>query len=86
MQEALDLSWAEFVLRSIAFRENREFEVLMTREVAYQGYRAQYVFSKKKPLSKDNFWPIGKTSKTASEKQRDAFMEAFKKYKKQKDG
>ena len=87
MQEALDMSWAEFILRSIAFRDERKHRVILAREIAYQSYCSQFLFSKRKPASKERFWPIepeGQKSKV-SDSQKKAFMAAFHKYKKIKD-
>lgn len=88
MREALGMSWAEFVLRSIAFREEREFQMLMTREISYQSYCSQFAFSKKKPVKKQKFWPIGVVEETSkvTKNQRKAFLDAFKKYKKESNG
>lgn len=88
MQDALDMSWAEFILRSIAFREKRKFEMSMVREIAYQSYCAQFIFSKKKPKSKKKFWPLEdkKNKGGVSETQRQAFLKAYLNYKKQVNG
>lgn len=83
------MSWAEFVLRSIGFREQREFEMMMTREVSYELYKNGFVFAKGKPVKKDKFWPIGKKKKRVSkvsDAARQKFMKAFEAYKKKVDG
>lgn len=83
LDDVLGMSWAEFVLRSIGFREKIERERLLVREVAYQVYCSQFVWSKKKPKSKNKFWPITSDApKRASIKAKNAFLNAFKKYKK----
>ena len=77
------MSWAEFVLRSIGFREQREFDMKMHRESAYWGYRASMIFSKKKPVNKDEFWPIGKGNEienTVSEEMKSRFREETAKW------
>ena len=86
------MSWAEFVLRSIGFKEQREFEMRMTREVAYQMYVGNHQSSKKKPKSKDKFWAIGeqKQEKGITKQHEQAFLQAHKRYleelKNKKDG
>lgn len=75
------MSWAEFVLRSIGFKEKREFEMLMTREIAYQSYCMQYVFGKGKPKSKDKFWKIGEKRPIKTEVP-EAFRKAREEYEK----
>lgn len=78
------MSWAEFVLRSISFREDREFEMIMTREIAYQSHCMQYLFGKEKPPKKDVFWKIGKQSKdSGNEERKKAYLEALEKFKKE---
>lgn len=77
------MSWAEFVLRSIGFKEEREFQMLMTREIAYQAHSMQYVFGKSKPPRKDKFWNIGEetvNNTNISDEQIEAFREAKRKY------
>ena len=73
------MSWAEFVLRSIGFRQEVEFEMRMTRAIAYQSHVAQYAFSKKKPPTIEKFWPIGEKSDLPDEME-EAFLAAHKKY------
>lgn len=81
LQEAYDMSWAEFVIRSIGFKEQREYEMKMTREVAYQIYLGNHSFSKNKPKSKEKFWSIGEQKKPKINKvQEEAFRKAHKKY------
>lgn len=87
MQEVLDMSWAEFLLRSIGFKEKRKRELLLVREIAYQNYCSQFVWSKKKPKSKEKFWPIdAQAPKKASKKAKNAFLAAFKDYKNKING
>ncbi len=87
LQEAYDMSWAEFVLRSDGYRKKQEREEMLFREIAYQSHCGQYMFSKKSPPRKEAWWPIGrKKSQTIGEEQRQAYLEAVKKYKEQKNG
>ena len=80
LQDVLDMSWAEFVLRSIGFKDKREFEMLMTREIAYQSHTMQYVFGKSKPPTKEKFWKIGEGKKVVKKNPPPAFMDAMKDY------
>lgn len=64
MQDLYDMSWAEFVLRSIGFKKEQERKEELTRAVAYQSYRAGFVFSKENPLPIDRFWKIGSDEQT----------------------
>lgn len=81
-----DMSWAEFILRSIGFKKKLEREEKLARVIAYQSYCSQFAFSKKKPKPIDQFWKIGdsKKSKSLSEDQRLAYMKQVEEYEKQK--
>lgn len=57
------MTWAEFQLRSFQYWEDVKREQILFREVAYMGYCNLFAFSKKKPKSKEEFWPIEKGSK-----------------------
>ncbi len=74
------MSWAEFVLRSIGFKEKREFEMLMHREVAYQAHCMQYLFGKNNPPKKDSFWKIGDNKKAVTKQVPEAFLKAREEY------
>ena len=73
------MSWAEFVLRSIGFREEREFVATMVREVAYETHGVRYLFSKKNPPKKEVYWPIGQKKQGIKEIPRQ-FLEAREAY------
>ena len=79
------MSWAEFVLRSIGFRDKRQREESLFRELAYQTHCLQYMMSKKNPPAIDKFWKIGenKQTKSVSEETKKAYAEAFEKYKRE---
>lgn len=74
------MSWAEFVLRSIGFKEQQEFEMLMFREVSYQAHCMQYLFGKKNPPKKDAFWRIGDKKKPITKEVPEAFLKAREEY------
>ena len=78
------MSWAEFVLRSIAFREDREREEQLFRAVAYQSYCNQFVLGKGKPKALEAFWPIGK--KKVSKQVPEAFKRQLEAYKNRNNG
>lgn len=80
------MSWPEFVLRSIGHKKKQEREEMLFREVAYQAHCSQYLFAKGKPPRKEAFWKIGTDKKQEfGEEQRQAFLEAMRKYKEQKE-
>lgn len=60
---------------------------MLFREVAYQAHCSQYIFAKGKPPRKEAFWKIGETKKQQGlgEEQRQAYLEAVRKYKEQKE-
>ncbi len=81
------MSWAEFVIRSISFWEEREYEQKLYREVAYQMYCGQFVWGKQKPKSKNEFWPIGEEPKKGVDNgMLNAFLKAHEKYEKERNG
>lgn len=53
------MTWAEFCIRSFAFRRKREWDMMMTREVAYEVFTLKFMFGKNKPPTKKRYWPIG---------------------------
>lgn len=79
------MSWAEFLIRSIGFRRQREYEMMMFREVAYSAYVGGWM-GKSKPPSKEKFWPIGNKKKGVNEQAKEAFLKAREQYLKQKNG
>jgi hypothetical protein len=86
LQEVYDMSWAEFVLRSIGFQEEREFMATMVREVSYEAHSMRYIFSKKSPPKKEVYWPIGKKKKATKAHVPESFLKAREEYLKQKNG
>lgn len=88
LNEVYDMSWVEFVTRSIGFKKKRKYEAFMVRVIAYQSFCSQYIFSKKKPPSIDKFWKIEeeKSKSTITESQKEAFNKAFAKYQKEVNG
>lgn len=86
LQTVLDMTWSEFVIRSLAFKDKREREEILFREVAYQGYRNNFVFSNSKPSTKEVFWPIGKPKiKKIPERIKDALLDAYREFKIKRD-
>lgn len=53
------MTWAEFRIRSFAFRRQREWDMMMTREIAYEVFTLKFMFGKQKPPTKKRYWPIG---------------------------
>lgn len=87
LQEVLDMTWSEFVIKSIAYRDKLEREETLFREVAYQSYCNRFTFSAKSPPPKDRFWPIGRRTpvKLIGDKVKNVFLEAYRNYKKKRD-
>jgi len=84
------MSWAEFLIRLHGFRREREYELMMQRELSWIVYTSPHNDPKKMKRSIDAFWPIKKgVSENRKDKMREALLEAQRKYleeKKQKDG
>lgn len=78
------MSWAEFVLRSIGFRERQEREEMLFRAVAYQSYCNQFVWGKKRPEKIDRWWKIGNDKIPVTKKVPEAFIKAREEYLKNK--
>ena len=72
------MTWAEFRIRSFAFRRQREWEMQMTREVAYEIHTFKYLFGSKKPPKKQRYWPILEEDRAQTGLPNEV-MEAFKK-------
>ena len=85
------MSWAEYQIRVIGYRRKqkneREFDMLMAREIAYEVHKLGFLFGKSKPSNKNTWWPIGDKNKTSlTEAQKKAFLIAVEKSKIKKDG
>jgi len=85
----LDMTWAEFRIRSFAYRRMQEREELLTREVAWASYVSANISLKKIP-SKDKWWQIGAKNTDQSDRMKEAIKKAqdnyFKELKQQKNG
>lgn len=86
IEDVKDMTWAEFQLRSFQYWEDQKREMMLFREVAYVGYCNLFGFSKQRPKSKEQFWPIGEGKKTVSNEALEALREIRKEYLKAKDG
>lgn len=84
------MTWNEFRIRTIAYQRMQEREVerqaFFTREIAYQVYRLQFLFSKKSPPSKERFWPIGKKESGLPDEVRAQFLQRFAEFKNSVNG
>lgn len=67
LEEVEDLTWAEFLLRSYGFKEEREFQLKLAREQAYQTFGLPWRVFGKRPPSKDKFWPMDGKNKISDE-------------------
>lgn len=75
------MTWAEFRIRSFAFKRMRQWEMQMFREVSYEVHTLKYIFGKKKPPKKESFWPITNKAPKVSDKAKRAFADAMREYK-----
>lgn len=86
LKEAYKMSWAEFLIRLHAFNRLREHEYKMVRIIAYQSYCSQFMFSKERPKTMRQWWPIGDETKSrVSEQARQVFKEKWEAYIKAKE-
>jgi len=79
------MTWAEFRIRSFAFKRKREWEMMMIREVSYEVFRLQFLFGKKQPPKKEKYWPISdgdRKGKGVTEDMIRAFQKEWDEYEK----
>ena len=80
------MTWAEFRTRVFAYNRMERVKDYRFREVAYQIYVSNN-FSKKQPISKHQYWSIGKEQKPkVSDSMRETILKAREKYNKDKNG
>ena len=84
LQDVYNMSWAEFILRSIGFKEQREFDMRMTRQVAYEVHTIKYMFGKKNPPKIESYWNIGEAIKKVSKSTMEHLKELQREYQKKK--
>lgn len=84
------MTWAEFCIRSHAYRREDKKKWLHTREVAYYSLIGPHADPKKLPKTKELFIPLEfKSKRDLRKKQRERMILALKKYnleKRQKNG
>jgi hypothetical protein len=80
--EAYSMSWREFQLRAYAYMKNEQNDWYKVREVAYASIIGSHMNPKKIPKSKEAFMAlgIGGTKKKVNDAQKQAFLNAYKKY------
>ena len=72
------MTWAEFQIRSFGFKRVRKWQMFLTREIAYEVHCNRYLWGKKNPPKKEQYWPLdGKRKDEVA----NALKEAWKKYK-----
>lgn len=82
------MTWAEFRIRSFAFKRQREWSLQETREIVYEIHKLQYLFGKKQPPKKERFWPITDEERKKpglTEEQLMAGIEAWREYEKERN-
>lgn len=82
------MSWAEFQIRIIGFKRQREYEASLTREISYEVHKLNYLFGKRKPPNKQAFWPIGEQQqkKGVTKELKEFFLKSREQYKAKKNG
>lgn len=86
------MTWAEFRIRSFAFKRQREWEMMLARETSYEVHTLKYMFGKTKPPKKSAWWPIldsDKSPEVISEEMMRVMTEEWRVYNekiKEKDG
>ena len=82
LEEAYDMTWAEFRIRSFSFARVRKWEMMLFREVSYEVHTLKYMFGKKRPPKKEVFWPIEGGKKKISDRAKENFAKAMAEYQK----
>lgn len=76
------MTWAEFCLRSFAYKRTQIEEWKKVRKVAYTALVAPYQNYKKLPTREEKWMPLGDDTKVRylSDSAKDKFLEATRKY------
>lgn len=80
------MSYTEFRLRLSGLQKAHKWQMQMTREVAYQVYCLNWMFSKHKPPKKDKFWAIDKKKAAITPEIEDEFIRQKEAYLKKVNG
>lgn len=75
------MTWAEFTLRSHAYRRQRKNDVRLVRELAFVVYQAPHLNPKKLAKKINSFWPLDVAKADDSQKMRDRIREVQRQYK-----
>ncbi|MEM6814896.1 MAG: hypothetical protein AAF600_10930 [Bacteroidota bacterium] len=86
LEKVKDMTWAEFLLRSFQYWEDRKNEAKLFREVSYRVYCVGHMFGKGKPLSINKFWPLEDEGSHIDESMLNAMQEAWNVYEQEKNG
>jgi hypothetical protein len=78
------MTWAEFQIRSFAYRRMQEREEVLTREVAWNSLIGSHYNPKKLPKSRDKFWRIGNKKSVSDDRMKEAIKKAQDEYFKKK--
>lgn len=74
-----DMSWAEFCIRSYAYRRQEKARLIEMRELLYTTLIAPHYDPKKLPKTRESFMPL-EGKKQVTEKQKEAFLAVAKEY------
>ena len=72
------MTWAEFQIKAIAFKRQKKHTHYLFREIAYEVHCTNYIFSKKKPPKKNDYWKIDERGISRADKE--AFLTEVAKY------
>jgi hypothetical protein len=78
------MSWAEFLIRLHGFKRDKEYDMMMLRELSWIVYTAPHNDPKKMKKTKEAFWPIKKANSRVSESMIERMKEVTKEYLKKK--
>jgi len=76
----MEMTWAEFQIRSFGYRRMKEREELLTREIAWASLTGSHYNSKNLPKTKDKFWRIGSKPTVKNERMNEAIKKAQEEY------
>lgn len=75
------MTWAEFQIRSFGFKRVQKWQKFLIREIAYEVHCNRYIWGKKKPPKKNDFWPLDEKKNSLNDAHVSALEDAWKKYK-----
>ena len=80
------MSWAEFLIRSFAYRKKEKREWFKLRYLGYTILQANYIDPKRLPKTAESYMPLEEQDPDLKQKRIDAFNQAVLKSKQNKNG